>query len=111
MRAELSWATGFPRRVYDTVTAMVRVHRARGLHFVLLIQNDFVVHREMARRESWTRIVEVSGATVTALSGVEGVELPPWNSTVPRITTGFCREFLAKAMVPKIEGGGDTRIL
>ena len=35
------------------LNCIVQVHRARGLHSVFLIQNDFLVHREMARRESW----------------------------------------------------------
>src|SRR5208337_1351964 len=56
MRAELSWATRFPRRCCDTVTALCRF-TAHG---------DFMPSSSLRTTSDGTpRIVEVTGATVT----------------------------------------------
>jgi hypothetical protein len=56
IRAELSWATRFPRRCCDTVTALFRF----TVHGDLMPSSSF-----RAASDGTPRIVEVTGATVT----------------------------------------------
>jgi hypothetical protein len=51
--AELKLGHTFPQALLRHRNGIVEVYRAWGLHAVLLVQNDFLVHREMARREWW----------------------------------------------------------